>query len=95
MNDKPSPFEILMNALEAEGSNPRLRGDIRNEVKDILGEVKFVGDKKRKAATNSSLLNADLMQSKNEQNWREQNTGKEEMVLLDLLKKASLCEIDI
>jgi hypothetical protein len=29
-------------------------------VKDILGEAKFVGDKKRKAATNSSLLNADL-----------------------------------
>jgi predicted enzyme involved in methoxymalonyl-ACP biosynthesis len=55
-----SPFEILMNALEAEGSNPRLRGNIRNEVKDILGEAKFVGDKKRKAATNSSLLNADL-----------------------------------
>ena len=47
---KPSPFEMLMNVLEAEGSNPRLRGDIRNEVKDILGEVKFVGDKKRKAA---------------------------------------------
>ena len=45
---KASPFEMLMNALEAEGSNPRLRGDIRNEVKDIFGEVKFVGDKKRK-----------------------------------------------
>ena len=57
---KASPFEMLMNALEAEGSNPRLRGDIRNEVKDILGEVKFVGDKKRKAATNSNVVNAEL-----------------------------------
>ena len=70
---KPSPFETLMNVLEAEGSNPRLRGDIRNEVKDILGEVKFVGDKKRKAAT--ADLNAKQKQAKLEraQYWKRRN----------------------
>ena len=66
-----------MNALEAEGSNPRLRGDIRNEVKDILGEAKFVGDKKRKEQQldiNAKQKRAKLERAKY---W------KEEMVLLD------------
>ena len=70
---KPSPFETLMNVLEAEGSNPRLRGDIRNEVKDILGEGQICRDKKRKAATRD--LNAKQKQAKLEraQYWKRRN----------------------
>ena len=81
---KPSPFETLMNVLEAEGSNPRLRGDIRNEVKDILGEVKFVGDKKRKAAKNSNLLNADLNAKQKQAKLERAKYWKRRNVLLDL-----------
>eukprot|EP00943_MAST-04B_sp_MAST-4B-sp1_P002347 g2347.t1 len=44
-----SSLKGLMKTLETVGANPRIRGNIRNEVKDIFGNKKFLGDKKRKA----------------------------------------------
>ena len=73
-----SPLKNLMKTLEDKGANARVRGDIRNEVKDIFGNKKFLGDKKRKSSQAfSSLSNARGKQvSKNIELNRKQKEEK-------------------
>ena len=73
-----SPLKTLMKTLEDKGANARVRGDIRNEVKDIFGNKKFLGDKKRKSSQAfSSISNARGKQvSKNIELNRKQKEEK-------------------